>query len=282
MAVSKWMKRLFRLWGLYARMDAAWLMRDTKVCVMALIADWIATIAGTSTIFLLAWRFDGAAGMNKYEVLLMLAYGMMVSGLIQLFGCFNVICISRRIGRGQMDHMLIQPLPLPVQMMTEGFIPVSGSASLLSGFALVLVSTRLLGIALTLNFWLSLLFLLVCSFAILIALAFIVGSNAFYAPVTGEELSSAVLDLSADIAGYPLAILPEPLRWAMVTLLPIGIRAWFPAQVLAGHTPLGLGLLWPAVPAIILSIVAEKIFKKGLKHYVQNGSNRYRDMGHRR
>lgn len=282
MAAKRWIKRMMALWGLYARMDAAWFLRDTKVCLMAVMADWIATAAGSLALFLLAWRFEGAGGMDKYEMLLMLSYGMTVNGLLQLFGCFNTMHISRRIGRGQVDHMLIQPLPLPVQLMTEGLIPVSGSASLLTGIALVALSARLLSIALTPAWWLMLLFLLICTFVILIALSYIAGCCAFYAPVTGEELSSAMMDVSADLAGYPLAILPQPLRWAVVTLLPIGMRAWFPAQILAGHTPLGLGLIWPAAPALLLTAAATYLFKKGLKYYVQNGSNRYRDMGHRR
>lgn len=36
--------------------------------------------------------------------------------------------------------MLMQPLPLPVQLMTEGFIPFSGSSNLVSGAALLCIA----------------------------------------------------------------------------------------------------------------------------------------------
>lgn len=85
--------------------------------------------------------------MSRYEILFMLGYTSLMTWIYQAFcSSNNVGYISRRIGRGQVDHMLMQPLPLPVQLMTEGFIPFSGSSNLVSGAALLCIAVAKLGI----------------------------------------------------------------------------------------------------------------------------------------
>ena len=59
----------------------------------------------------------------------MLGYAITVKGLLE-----TVLRLQRRSssagasGRGQLDHTLIQPQPLWLALLTEGFMPFSGSA----------------------------------------------------------------------------------------------------------------------------------------------------------
>jgi ABC-2 type transport system permease protein len=98
------LQRLLRLYALYARMDLAWLTRDRLFATVAIVSDVIANISSVTGVFLLAWRFGGIGGMTGDEVLLMLAYTTLVTGIFQLFfAANNTGHISRRIGRGQME-----------------------------------------------------------------------------------------------------------------------------------------------------------------------------------
>ncbi len=139
-------KLFFRLLLLSARMDMLWLLRDTRNCLLVMVTDLIGTASGIAGIALLAVRFDGIGGMSQSQVLFMLGYATCIDGLFMLFfGMTNTGMISRIIGRGQLEHMLVQPVPLPIQIFTSGFIPFTGSSVLIGGIALTVTAARPLG-----------------------------------------------------------------------------------------------------------------------------------------
>lgn len=276
-------KRLFELYGLYAKMDLAWLLRDKTFASLAILADTISNLSAVTGVFLLAWRFDGIGGMNKYEVLFMLSYTTIITGIFQTF-CSggNTGHISRRIGRGQLEHMFIQPMSLPKQLITEGFIPFSGSSNIISGSVIMVIATTNLG--LTLPWWwiLSLLGNFVVTIAIILGQSYLASSITFYAPVQAEEISSYVIDSFGYISTFPLSGMPLYLQLPLITIIPTGLLAWFPTLALFGKAPFGLSAWYPLIFAIIIWFFATFFFRKGLKYYVKKGINRYHSMGHRR
>lgn len=277
------LKMLFRMYALFARMDLAWFLRDTKICLMAICADFVSNIAAVTGVFLLAWRFDGVGGMNKYEVLFMLGYVTIITGVYQtFFSSFNTGHISRRIGRGQLEHCMLQPVPLTFQLLAESFIPVSGSSNFISGCLITTVALNRLEI--TIQWWwvVALALNVLISISIILSLSYAFASAAFYAPVQAEEISSYVIDTTSNLSTYPLSGMSLAVQIPLLTLFPAGLIGWFPSQLLLGKPPLGLPYFYPLVIAAILLVLAQKLFRKGLKHYVKTGTNRYTDGGHRR
>lgn len=264
-------------------MDLAWFLRDTKFCLMAICADFVSNIAAVTGVFLLAWRFEGVGGMGKFEVLFMLGYVTVITGVYQLFfSSFNTGHISRRIGRGQWEHMMIQPIPLPVQLVVEGFIPVSGSSNFIAGGTLIAVALANLGIAPSL-WWIVLLAEnVVVSMVILLSLSYLFSAAAFYALAQAEEISSYVFDSTGELSTYPLAGMGLAIQIPLLTLFPAGLLGWFPSQALLGKPPLGLTHYYPLLVAVVLVTITKKVFQKGLDHYVKVGTNRYTAIGHRR
>jgi len=281
MAAEK-LRRTLQLLKLYARMDAAWLLRDTRNCVFAILSDLISAVASVSSVFLLSERFAGVGALSSDEVLLMLGYSTVVSGLFQLFfGGGNVGYISRRVGRGQLDHMLIQPLSLPAQLLTEGFLPVSGSSTFLCGVVIVVFAAVRLNIAASFDWLLLFIFYLVCGVSMVLGYSFLAGSAAFYRPKAGEEFSSVILDALFSLSIYPLFGLSAIMRYALLTVLPAGALAWLPTCILLGKTEGGILPLLPALVAVTICGLAYIFFSKGLKYYAKVGNSRYRSMGHR-
>jgi ABC-2 type transport system permease protein len=276
-------KRFLSLYALYARIDFDFLTRDARVSLMAILADVISNISAVAGIFLLSLRFDGIGGMGRYDVLLMLGYVTCVTGLYQMFWSGNNTGhISRRIGRGQVDHMLIQPLPLSVQLATEGFLPFTGCQNLLFGIGVVVYSANMNG-GFGLLGWLGLAGYLIVSVAIIIGLSYLFSSLAFVRPVAFEEISSTIVDdLTGMLSNYPLSGMPGYIQWPLLTVMPAGLLGWFPACALLGKAPLGLPALYPLLVAVIIWTLAALAFKKGLKHYGKTGSSRYATGGHRR
>lgn len=275
-------RRILRLYALYAKMDLAWLLRDSKFAVMAIAADLVSNISAVTGVFLLAWRFDGIGGMSRYEVLFMLAYTTIITGIFISFFAYNTGHISRRIGRGQLEHMFIQPVSLPVQLVTGGFFPFTGGSNIISGA--VMMAIAVINLDITLSWWwlLSLIGNLIVTMTLIIGQSYLASSLTFYAPVQAEEISSYVIDSFGYISTFPLSGMPLYLQLPLITFIPTGLLAWFPTLALFGKAPFNLPAYYPFLFAVGLWLVALYFFRKGLKHYVKKGINRYHSMGHRR
>ena len=276
-------KKFLGLYAVYARMDLDFLTRDPKIALMAIASDLFTNIAGVSAIFLLAWRFNGVGGMSRWDVLFMLGFVTCVTGLYQLFftNC-NAGHISRRIGRGQVDHMMIQPLPIAVQLATEGFIPFTGCQNLIFGTGIVVWALRGLGKAVQPLWFLGFAGYLIVSVSVIVGLSYLFSTFAFRWQVAFEEISTTVIDdLTGVLCNFPLSGMPLAVQWFLITIVPAGLLGWFPACALLGKTPLGLSVLYPLIAAVIIWALAVFAFKRGLMYYVKFGSNRYHAGGHR-
>lgn len=276
-------RRICRLWGAYARMDAGWFLRDTKLFLLNVLTDVVSNGAAVTGVLLLSERFGGIGGMSRGQVLFQLGYALLVEGVFMLFFMMNNVGhISRPIGRGQVDHMLLQPVPLWMQLITNGFIPASGSSMLVCGVAITAWAARSLGLAVTPLWVLALLGCLLCSAAVTLGFTYIVSAVAFWAPVAGEEVASTTVDLFFTTRMYPLGGTAPAVQTALCTVLPVGLAAWFPANLLLGQHPNHLPAALLAAMAAALTVLATLTFRKGLKHYATTGSVRYSDRGFRR
>lgn len=272
-------KRYFKLLGIYARMDLFSLMRDSKFMAIAITADIVSNLSSISGIFLLAWKFGGIGGMNRFEILFMLAYGNIVMGFLNMMGGCNALFPSRIIGRGQWEHMFIMPLPYTVQL-TVGIFPFTCSGNLLSGIVVLCIAVRSLNTPLSWWWPIALILLLLCSMVIVVALSYLFSSLAFYAPVQCEEISSTVIYSAEHTMTFPLSGMPMYIRYPLLTIFPAGLMAWFPTMILLGKTT-AFENFYPAVFALLLSLAAAYFFRKGFRYYVQKGINRYSSGGHR-
>ncbi|MGI6344238.1 MAG: ABC-2 family transporter protein [Bacillota bacterium] len=277
------LKQLFRLWRIYAWLDLLWFLRDTRYCIAAIVSDVIANLSAIAGVFLLAERFGNIGGMNKSQVLFMLGYACTVDGVIQMFfNMNNVAWISRLIGRGQLDHRLLQPVPLWMQLATEGFLPVSGNSTLLCGLGLTLTALHQLGRSLHLLFVPGFLLAICCSVGVVLSFSYIFGSIAFYAPVAAEEISTTALGLFAALKSFPIGGLSLAARTLLCTAVPVGLAAWFPANLLLGQALDGLPDALLLIMTAVLVVLAATLFRKGLRYYAKRGSVRYTVRGHRR
>ncbi len=272
-------KRYFQLLGIYAKMDLASLMRDSKFMAIVIIADIVSNISSISGIFLLAWKFGGIGGMDRFEVLFMLAYGNIVMGFLNMMGGCNALFPSRIIGRGQWEHMFIMPVPYTVQL-TVGIFPFTGSASFLSGIGMLWVAVCKMETIMP-WWWPGMLILqMIISMVIVVAISYMFSSLAFYAPVQCEEISSAVVYSMNRTMTFPLSGMPLYIRYPLLTVFPAGLMAWFPTMILLRKTAAFVSI-YPAIFALFISLSATYFFRKGFRYYVKKGINRYVSGGHR-
>jgi ABC-2 type transport system permease protein len=270
--------QLVRLLGLYARMDWLWVARARSSALTFYVAEWVMGVSVVAATWLLAARFDGIGPWTHGQVVFLLGYSLLVRGTVEMGFGWNVAHVSRRIGRGQLDHMLLQPAPLWVLVLSEGFSPLSGSGLLLSGVALIALSGVDLAAIPPLLFAVN----WVASVVVVLAFSYAWGSLAFWAPRAAEEINSSTMALVDQLRGFPLDGLGAGLIGLLLSLVPVGFVAWLPARSL-----LGLGgapwQVWAApVGATVIAGVALLVFSRGVRHYRATGSVRYLALGHRR
>jgi len=276
------LKHIVKLLAISAKMDLAWLFRDTKYALAGICADMISNISTVSGVFLIAARFGGIGGMSTDEVLFMMAYSTLITGIFFIFGAGNNIHVSRLIGRGQLEHFYIQPLPLGVQLSTCGFAPFTGGGNFVAGIVLMIIAVNKLNLQISFWWLISLIAYLITTMAIIIARSYLVSSTAFYSPAAAEEISTTAIEDTWFLSTFPLSGMPVFIQIPLLTILPEGLMAWFPAMCLLGKPPLGLTGYYPMVFALLISLAANYLFRKGLKYYVKEGSNRYVPHGFRR
>ena len=273
--------KLLKLWRLFAYMDFMWMTRDFGYFFSCLVCEIIIGAAGVTAVFLLAESFNGIGEWSKMQVLFMLGYATTVNGILDMFFAFNVGHISRRIGRGQLDHTLIQPQPIWLTLLTEGFMPFSGSGVLICGVALMCWATLRLGGLVTPG-WIGLLVIdLIASSAIALALSYLWGSLAFWEPRAAEEISMPIVDIVRTINPFPLDGLGAAASIGLMTVLPVGFVAWYPCRHLLGIGHTAISGVLTIIAAVIAVTLAAFVFRKGLKYYATTGSQRYSGRGHR-
>jgi ABC-2 type transport system permease protein len=267
------LRRLLRLWRLYAAMDLLFVARGLGPALTYYLSDMFLGVAAITATFLLAERFSGIGLWSTPQIVFLLGYALLVRALVDVFFNWNVAYISRRIGRGQLDHLLLQPQPLWAALLTEGFSPLSGSGMLLPAFLILGWSVQYLNIVVT-PAWLALVGVdLLASLTIVLAFNYAWGCLAFWAPRAAEEINSQTWELVTQLDPFPLDGLGAPLLAGLVSVVPVGL--------VGIDTQPGV-LLGPLIAALILGALTAALFAGGLREYARRGSSRYLDYGHRR
>src|SRR5712692_2951604 len=197
-------RRLARLWLLYAWLDFTWMTRDLKLFLTFFASDLILNVATVTGTLLLAERFGGIGQWTRDQIIFMLGYSILSRGIVDTFFGFNVAFISRRVGRGQLDHALIQPQPVWLGLLTDGFNPFGGSASLIPAVGLLCWAGSHLMPVIT-PAWLGLFSAnVVASCAVIMSFSFLWGSLAFWAPRAAEEINSSTMRMIEQLKTFPL------------------------------------------------------------------------------
>ncbi len=270
-----------RLFGAGARLNAIRILRTRAQAIAYTVTDFIGHSGAMLAPILVAVRFGHIGPWPVAAVVFMLAYGTVVSSLLDALGD-NTFFLSQRIGRGQLDHCLVQPQPLWRSLLTEGFTPLDFWPTLTLGLAMMAWSVTPLHVTAR-PAWLGLLGInLLASMAVQTAFLYAWGSLAFWAPRGAEEISSAAYSLIGEV-GFPLDPVPRALRVVLVSAVPSGLLSWLPSRALlhiGGAGPVDAWLT--PLAAIVLGVFAVILFRLGLRRYRHTGSMRYTDYGHRR
>ncbi|TAK24744.1 MAG: hypothetical protein EPO26_05915 [Chloroflexota bacterium] len=275
-------RRLIQLWLIHGYLDLMFLLRNPRPLLLYTFGDAVMGLGSVASVILLSERFGGLGDWSRGEILFLGAYGMLLSGVMEMFFGYNIFFVSRRIGRGQLDHSLLQPRSLASALLTEGFVPFSGCGGLIAGLVMTTLAIATLNVTPEPIWYAWLVLQLFASAVVLLSFTAILGALAFWAPRGAEELNSSTARLFWTFRGFPLDRVAEPARTGLLTILPIGFTAWAPAKSLVTAVPTASAYLATPMAAAIFATIAIVVFRGGLRHYARTGSSRYSDFGHRR
>src|SRR5438105_3882521 len=117
------MPRLLLLWLVHGRLNLLINFRGGLESAAWLVAEVVVNLGAVTATFLVAQRFGGIGGWSRADVVFLVGYALVANGLVGSLAGSNIAMISRRIGRGQLDHVLLQPAPLWMTLLAEGFAP---------------------------------------------------------------------------------------------------------------------------------------------------------------
>ncbi len=275
------LRLILRGWQIQGYLDLIQLFRNRSTFFTYAFSEVVLATASVTGMVLLASRFGTIGGWNQAHLFFLMGYALTVDSLLEFFFGYNVRNISRRIGRGQLDHLLVQPRALWVALLTEGFAPFSCLLRLFPGGLLLLWGLRPGTVAVTPVWWGWFMLNLAASVGVSVGYSYAWGSLAFWSPRGAEEICSPLTRMFNQLQVFPLDGLGRS-AGGLLTLLPVGFTAWFPSRALLAASPLPGSLLLTPLAALGFLGLGGVFFIRGLAHYGQTGSQRYLAYGHRR
>ncbi len=230
------------------------------------------TVAGQGAGLLMVWvvmsQIPDLNGWTLPEILLI--YGLLVlsKSLNHMFAD-NLWTIGRQyIRTGNFDRFLVRPIDPLFHLLADRFCH-DGVGNFLVGAALVIISTRELGIVWTPFSLLYLIVAVISGGAIFFALNLATCVSAFWI-VESVPVTRAVFENHL-FAQYPLTIYPRAIGVLLTWIIPYGLASFYPASYLIGRD-VGVLAWLPPIVAAILVFAAYRFWVFGLRHYSGTGS----------
>jgi ABC-2 type transport system permease protein len=260
----------------YRRLASAYARSEMQYRVsffLRMLGMFVVTIIDFAGIAVVLSRVPHLQGWTLYEVGLL--YGMsavcfslaeMIAGALDFFDEF--------VQAGTFDRLMIRPLPLLMQAMTERFsLRRLGRAG--QGAVVMAISLRALEVAWTWDKALMLAVSLCSGIAIFFAI-FVLSAVFCFWTVQGKEATHVFTYGGDFMSSYPLDLYRGWLRRFVTFVIPLAFVNYYPALYLLGRSDtLGLppwtGLLAPLVAAV-LGLIAWRAWATGVRHYQSTGS----------
>jgi ABC-2 type transport system permease protein len=224
---------------------------------------------------LIMQRFERLGGWTLGEIAFL--YGMAELGfgtMDLIFSGFDPSFFGRRVRRGTFDQMLLRPVNITLQVLTDDF-QLRRLGRMSQGFAVLLLATNLADIQWTAGKLLYLPLVLAGIVAFFGGL-FVIGSTITFWTVESVEVINIFTYGGNELISYPLSIYPDWLRGFFTYILPAAFINYYPAlYFLDKADPFGLPevakYLAPVAGFLVLG-VALRFWQVGVRHYQSTGS----------
>jgi ABC-2 type transport system permease protein len=222
-------------------------------------------------LFMIEIIFRNTASLNGWdhaEVLIVLALSRLIEGTMDTFVTRNIALLPHTVQRGELDLLLLKPLPSQFSVALQRF-HFFNIGNILGGFLIFVYALNNLNYTPSLTEWGIFLMLIIVSFVVFYSFFMIVASLVFRL----ERLESlwSLLTFFTEPITVPFDIFPRVPRLLITYLIPIAFIVFVPAQAITGRLA-----LWQLPLAIVMAIIcltlANLAWSSGLKRYTSASS----------
>jgi ABC-2 type transport system permease protein len=218
--------------------------------------------AGLATLAIVFSHAKTLAGWRFEEVVAVLGAFQVVSGLISAFVEPNLSWFGGKVRDGQMDEVLLQPVP-SLLLASLGSCNPWSLFDVLLGAGILGWSALQMGASITIGGVFACLVLLLAGVVIAWAYRVLLASVAFWAPGADPTLLYSAF---WQLGRYPVGIYPRALRLLLTSIVPVAFIATFPALMLSrgGDLRLVPGGVLAALGAVL---VVQFVWLAALRRY---------------
>jgi ABC-2 type transport system permease protein len=199
-------------------------------------------------------RFGSIRGFRLEDMLLL--FGVSAAGFgLAVVACGGMLELARTIAEGELDALLVQPKSVLIRALCSRSI-ASGWGDILSGAVLLALWGHGHPIAALLAVVLA-----AVGFA---ASASVLHSSAFWLG-RADQLARSAFEFVISFTLYPPSVFGGGVRLVLFTLLPAGLIAYLPVELV--RTPNVRTLLTALLGTTSYALFATWLFHRGLRHY---------------
>ncbi len=262
------MRRYLSLYWLFLLQRFKILMEYRVNFVIGASSTIFLQISSLLTIWVVMSQIPSLNGWSLNQILLIYGLITLAKSINHMFAD-NLWTLGRQyIRAGAFDRFLVRPIDPLFHLLADRFCH-DGIGNFLIGTALVIISTRSLGIVWTPASLFYIIVTVLSGGVIFIALNMITGTSAFWI-MDAVPVMRVVFDNHL-FAQYPLNIYPKAIGILLTWIIPYGLASYYPASNLMGLDIGWLAWLTPIMAAVLL-MIAYQVWKVGLRHYAGAGS----------
>lgn len=216
----------------------------------------------------LLMKFKNIDGWTLYEIAVI--HGIITFGtaVFRLFGS-GVHNFEIYILKGELDILLLKPIPIPIQLLLQRFefrrlgqllqalfVGLWGASHIYADNPMIYIE-----------------FFVLCIFSAIIVTetSFLIAAIAFW---TGKNRDIIALTFfsTSEASLYPTSIYSRPLQGFLTFIVPFACIAYWPLSYIKGHCDSLLALFSPLLTCICFFLINVLVWKKGMHRYSSTGS----------
>jgi ABC-2 type transport system permease protein len=232
------------------------------------IGMFFSSLATLSIFVVLFQSIPNLAGWSLMEMVFIYAFYMIAISPMQIL-FDNIWWIRYKVQSGEFIKYYFRPLNMMFYFMSERF-DIKGLTQLAAGIILLIYSSAQLGLEWSLVKVLILLGAVFSASLVLVSIAVMAGSSAFWL-VNSYPVLALAWKLR-EFAPYPITIFDGVFRFAFTFILPIGFIAFYPAQFFLRPEEISPVFYLTPVIGIGLFAFTYKVWALGVNSYTGTGS----------
>lgn len=262
------LKKYIYLYIEFFKQNAKTMLEYKTDFVIGIVSTFINQFYGIFFVWVIFENIKQIHGWTFYEITFVYGLLTMAKGLDMIFfDNLNSLGLEY-VREGTFDIFMIRPIS-PLFQLVASYMQQDGIGLLLLGG--IVIAKSLAELKITLGFFdIIMLIIFVISGAAIISAINLITSTTGFKTINSYIITSSINSFQ-DFALYPVLIYPKFISFFLTWIIPYAFVSFYPADYFLHKGYYNYAAVTPVV-AVILWVIALKIWRFGLRHYESTGS----------